>query len=221
MNSIHDMGGMTGFGPVQPEADEPVFHDEWERRVLALTIATSGLFGPLDKRRHALEVLSPLEYLSYSYYERWLARLERSAIEVELLTEEELTQGVATASDEPPAAPLDPDTMESIIREGRPASRDTGRLEPRFTVGDRVRARNLHPPGHTRLTRYVRGRVGVIDRFHGAHCFPDTAAHDEGENPQPLYSVRFDARELWGPSAPAQDQLFIDLWEDYLEPENG
>jgi len=219
MNGIHDMGGMTCFGPVEREEDEPVFHGEWERRVLALTIATSGLFGSLDRRRHALERVSPLEYLSESYYERWLARIERLAQQDGFLTGEELSEGRAMAVEEPAPA-IGPDAMASIIREGRPSSRDTGRLEPRFAVGDRVRARNLHPPGHTRLTGYVRGRAGVIHRLHGTHCFPDTAAHDGGENPQPLYSVRFDAQELWGPSAPARDHLFIDLWEDYLAAEN-
>lgn len=207
MNSIHDMGGMACFGPVEREEDEPVFHEEWERRVLALTIATSGLFGSLDRRRHALERLDPVEYLSSSYYERWLARIERFAEQL----------GLTGAGDRPLDPPIGADAMESIIRAGRPATRSTGRQEPRFSVGDRVRARNLNPQGHTRLARYVRGRSGVIARLHGTHCFPDTSAHGEGENPQPLYSVRFDATELWGPEAPDGDRLFIDLWEDYLE----
>ena len=210
MNSMHDMGGWTCFGPIEREEDEPVFHDEWERRVLALTIATSGLFGPLDKRRHELEKLDPVDYLSCSYYERWLARIERSAEQEGLTGKEEPAQGSGP--------PIGPDAMESVIREGRPANRATGRQEARFSVGDPVRARNLNPPGHTRLARYVRGRSGVIARIHGTHCFPDASAHGEGENPQPLYSVRFTAQELWGPAAPAGDQLFIDLWEDYLEP---
>ena len=99
-----------------------------------------------------------------------------------------------------------------------PASRDTGRLEPRFAEGDRVRARNINPPGHTRLPRYVRGRVGIVDRIHGTHVFPDTNARLEGEGPQPRYNVRFEATELWGPAAPKHDRLYIDMWEDYLEP---
>lgn len=213
MNSVHDMGGMTCFGPVEREEDEPVFHDAWERRVLALTIATSGLFGSLDKRRHALETLDPVDYLSWSYYERWLARVERSAAERGFTGPEEPTEPLAPA--------IDAQMMESIIRAGRPANRDTGRQHARFSVGDRVRARNLNPPGHTRLARYVRGRNGVIDRLHGTHCFPDTSAHDQGERPQPLYSVCFEAQELWGPSAPDRDRLYIDLWEDYLEPADG
>ncbi len=221
MNSIHDMGGMTCFGVVKPEEDEPVFHGEWERRVLALTLATSVLFGPLDRRRHVLEQLSPLEYLSYSYYERWLARIEHLSKEAGVFTDEEFASGVVEPSEVVPNVPIDPDTMDSIIRQGNPSGRDSGRSEPCFAVGDRVRARNINPPGHTRLVRYVRGRVGVIHRLHGTHLFPDTTAHDKGENPQPLYSVRFDATELWGSLAPIKDSLFIDLWEDYLEAENG
>ena len=212
MNGVHDMGGMICFGPVEREEQEPVFHDEWERRVLALTIATSGLFGPLDKRRHVLEKLDPVEYLSCTYYERWLARLERSA------DQEGLSRKTSVAKE--PANPISTGALESVIREGRPASRTTGRQEPRFSVGDPVRARKLNPPGHTRLVQYVRGRNGVIASLHGTHCFPDTTAHGEGENPQPLYSVRFTAQELWGPAAPAGDYLFIDLWEDYLEAQD-
>ena len=112
----------------------------------------------------------------------------------------------------------DSNKIERVIREGRPSDRKTGRQDPRFLVGELVRAKNINPTGHTRLARYVRGRCGVIDRVHGIHSFPDTAAHGVGENPQPLYSVRFSAEELWGSEASSKDILFIDLWEDYLEP---
>ena len=221
MNSIHDMGGMTCFGPIEREENEPIFHGEWERRVLALTLATSVFFGPLDRRRHVLEQMSPLDYLSCSYYERWLVRIERLSKEIGFVTDEAFTSKDAALSETVSGAPVDPDTMDSIIRQGNPSVRDTGRLEPCFAVGDRVRARNINPSGHTRLVRYVRGRVGVIHQVHGTHRFPDTTAHEKGENPQPLYSVRFHATELWGSSASIKDSLFIDLWEDYLEVENG
>lgn len=211
------MGGMTCFGPVEPEENEPVFHGEWESRVLALSLATAGLFGSIDRRRHANEELSPREYLAYSYYEMWLARLERLSTEDGFLTGAEITSGVATPAEGPRETPIEPESMEAALLKGRPANRDSGRLQARYAVGDRVRARNLNPPGHTRLARYVRGRVGVIHRLHGTHCFPDTNAHGRGENPQPLYSICFEATELWGPSAPPRDRLFIDLWEDYLE----
>lgn len=218
MNGMHDLGGLTCFGPVEREDDEPVFHDDWERRVFALSIASSALFGPIDRRRHALETLDPITYISSSYYERWLARLENLAVEDGLLTEQELASGQSSAPAAATASPLDVIAAQAIVEQGRPASRGTGRVSPRFSVGDRVRALDTRPSGHTRLPRYARGRVGVIARLHGTHCFPDTSAHGQGENPQPLYSVAFSATELWGSHAPPQDRLFVDLWEDYLEP---
>ena len=84
-------------------------------------------------------------------------------------------------------------------------------------IGNTVRARNINPPGHTRLPRYARGRTGTISRSHGCHVFPDTNAHRKGEQPQWLYSVKFAARELWGDTSPDLDDVFIDLWESYLE----
>ncbi len=218
MNGIHDLGGLTCFGPVDPDDNEPVFHDAWEGRVFALNIASSATFAPIDRRRHALETLEPVLYLSASYYERWLARVENLAIVDGLITEQELLSGKSSTTAAPAASPLDASAVESIAKEGRPTSRETGRVTPCFSVGDRVRARNIQPAGHTRLPRYVRGRVGMIARRHGSHCFPDTNAHGQGENPQPLYSVKFDVGELWGTAASPQDRLFIDLWEDYLEP---
>lgn len=218
MNGIHDMGGMTCFGPIDPEADEPVFHHEWERRVFALSVAMGGMFGPIDRRRYLLEILDPTTYLRLSYYERWFARFDGAALAAGLVSEEEIAAGRAATIPADAPEPLSVDAMRAILREGRPVTRATGRQEARFVAGDRVRARNLNPPGHTRLPRYVRGRIGTVERHHGTHVFPDANAHGEGESPQPLYNVRFTARELWGPAAAPNDAVFIDLWEDYLEP---
>ena len=220
MNGVHDMGGMTCFGPVPQEENEPVFHADWERRVLALSIAAAALFGSIDRRRHALETLDPVTYLSASYYERWLARLENLMVSDGWLTETEFASGTAEESKRAASA-ISVRDIEWIVNAGRPSIRNTGRQIPRFFVGQRVRALNMQPSGHTRLARYVRGRVGVINRLHGTHCFPDSSAHGQGENPQPLYSVVFTATELWGPPASERDRLFIDLWEDYLEPAEG
>jgi len=220
MNGVHDMGGQTCFGQIDPEEDEPIFHADWERRVFALSIASASAFGSIDRRRHALETLDPAEYLASSYYERWLARLENLLVEDGLATVDELLSGKALnmLSDPNPFTPLDIDAGTSIVEQGRPSTRNSGRTEPQFSPGEKVRARNIHPAGHTRLARYVRGRSGVIAAQHGTHCYPDSNAHGDGETPQPLYSVRFAARELWGPPASAKDCVFIDLWEDYLEP---
>jgi nitrile hydratase beta subunit len=216
MNGIHDLGGMTCFGPVLAEADEPVFHSDWERRVFAINVAAGGALGSIDYRRHGIERLAPVEYLRASYYEKWLARVELLAVETGLVSGEELASGVAAEPGH--SDPADPRSIEAVIRRGRPASRSDGRQQPRFTVGTPVRARNLHPQGHTRLPRYVRGRLGRVHAIHGSHVFPDTNAHQRGEQPQPLYSVEFAATELWGPDVNRRDRLYIDLWEDYLEP---
>ena len=217
MNSIHDLGGMTCFGPVAREHDEPLFRAEWERRVFAMNLAAGGL-GSIDASRHASERMDPLLYLTVLYYERWLAGMEARAKELGVLSEEEIASGVSTTK--PPAGdpPANAEIIEAIVRGGMASSRNTGRLQPRFDVGDRVRARNLHPPGHTRLPRYVRGHLGAIAICHGTHVFLDSNAHGKGEDPQPLYCVRFEATELWGADAPPRDRLYVDLWEDYLEP---
>ena len=203
MNGIHDMGGLTCFGPVIREPDEPVFHADWERRVFGLMFLNG--FGPIDASRHAIERMDPVRYLQTTYYEHWLAGVER-------LCEE---HGLP----ELPAAEhtIDADMVDGIVKAGIPATRECDEFSPRFAVGDAVRARNLNPAGHTRLPRYVRGRYGVIAGIHGNHVFPDTAAHNLGEHPQPLYSVRFAARELWGEQGGERDSLYIDLWEQYLE----
>lgn len=215
MNGVHDLGGMTCFGPVVAEEDEPVFHGDWERRVFAINVAAGGALGSLDYRRHGIERIAPAEYLRSSYYEKWLARVEILALETGLITEQELSSGHAETQAGVTAPTIE--ALEAVIFNGRPADRDSGRLERKFSIGQTVRARNINPDGHTRLPRYVRGRIGKIHMIHGTHVFPDTNAHGKGESPQPLYNVKFAATELWGPAASRQDHLYIDLWEDYLE----
>lgn len=218
MNGVHDMGGMTCFGPIVREEQEPVFHAPWERRVFALTLLALGEVANLDAFRHAIERMDPVHYLASTYYEHWLAALETLALEKGIVTKEELTTGSATGPSRGTKLPLRPDDIAAIVRGGIATQRQTGRTTPRFKPGDRVVARNVNPPGHTRLPRYVRGKPGVIARVHGTFVYPDTNAHDGGEQPQPVYCVRFDARDLWGPAAPVRDSLYIDLWEDYLDP---
>ncbi len=217
MNGIHDMGGMTCFGPIQREENEPIFHSPWERRVFGMAMMTMGQVDTLDAFRHTTERMDPVHYLSSSYYEHWLAGLETVLVEKGILTKEELATGIARDTSGSTRTPLPPEAVLAIVQRGAPVNRQTGRLTPRFKPGDRVIARNLNPSGHTRLPRYVRSKQGVIDRVHGTFVYPDTNAHGGGEQPQPVYSVRFDARELWGPAIPTHDSLYIDLWEDYLE----
>lgn len=217
MNGIHDMGGMTCFGPVQREADEPVFHADWERHAFALANAVLPFIGPVDRLRHAIERMHPVDYLTTSYYEHWLAGIGTLLTEFGYLTDEEIESGRVAHVKEPPHPPPTAAMIEALVCGGAPATRDEGRLEPVLKVGDQVRARNFDSRGHTRLPRYVRGKIGVIAAHHGSHVFPDTMAHDLGENAQPLYTVRFEARELWGDNVERRDCVYIDLWEDYLE----
>jgi nitrile hydratase subunit beta len=222
MNGIHDLGGMTCFGPVRREAGEPIFHADWERRVFAMNLATLAFLGPVDRARHAIERMDPVEYLSTSYYEHWLAAIVTLAKDLGYATDEEIQTSRAVTIRPTPFPAPDAGQVEGLVRQGIPATRGDDAAEPAFGVGAQVRARNIEVTGHTRLPRYVRGKVGVVTAHHGSHVFPDTAAHDRGENAQPLYTVRFEAKELWGDNVERRDCVYIDLWEHYLAPaDNG
>jgi nitrile hydratase len=218
MNGVHDMGGMHGMGPVQTEKNEPVFHASWEGRVFALRRAMGAWRKwNIDATRHEVELVPPAEYLSLSYYARQFVAFLEMLAKSGLATRAEVESGTA-AQDQPRATPaLTVDKANALVAKGVPTSRDVS-VAARFQVGQRVRTRNMHPVGHTRLPRYARGKTGTIDRDHGVFVFPDTNAHFLGEKPQHVYSVRFAARELWGEQAAAHDSVYIDMWDDYLEP---
>ncbi|UZE46851.1 nitrile hydratase subunit beta [Rhodopseudomonas sp. P2A-2r] len=217
MNGVHDMGGMDGFGKVEPEANEPMFHHEWESRVMAMVRAmgAAGAFN-IDASRFYREMLRPDIYLSSSYYRKWLLGLEDLLVARGYVAREEIAAGHASAP--PKALSRGAFTVGDVERVmirgafGRPAP-----APAKFKAGDRVRAKNIHPVTHTRLPRYVRGHVGVIERDHGCHVFPDTAAHDAGENPQWLYTVVFDGAELWGPDGDPTLKVSIEAFEPYLD----
>lgn len=217
MNGAHDMGGVDGFGKVIPESNEPVFHGDWERRVLALTLAMARPGGwNIDASRFAREDRSPADYLSKSYYQVWLAGLERLIIERDLVSREEIDSGRMLHPPKAGVSILAPEEVAGVLRRGGPTERETTSA-PLFAVGARVRTKNIHPKGHTRLPRYVRGRVGVVELVHGSHVFPDSNARGAGENPQWLYTVRFTGRELWGDRADPATAISVDAWESYLE----
>lgn len=218
MNGVHDMGGMQGMGPVRPEKNEPVFHDHWEARSYALTRAMGAWRKwNIDASRHERELLPAVDYLRMSYYESWVVRLERLLTKSGLVTPTEIETRKPDPGSVKATPPLRADMVDEAIRKGSPANRNLPTLA-KFKAGQRVRARNMNPLGHTRLPRYARGKTGTIIRDHGVFVFPDTNAHFMGENPQHLYSVRFPARELWGATASPQDAIYIDMWEAYLEP---
>lgn len=218
MNGAQDMGGMMGFGPVGPEPNEPVFHAEWERRAFALTLAmgATGAWN-LDMSRHARESLNPARYLNSTYYQIWLEGLVKLMTNAGLVTAEEVAAGRMMAAAKPVKRVLAAADVDKVLRSGGPTERQV-QSPARFKPGNRVRTRNMHPFGHTRLPRYLRGRQGEIVAVHGAHIFPDSHAHGLGEDPQWLYGVRFSARELWGEDRNARDAVHADLWEPYLEP---
>jgi len=217
MNGAHDMGGQQDLGPVEYEKDEPVFHARWEARMHALNRAMRA-WGKwnTDADRHALERLPSADYLRMSYYERWFHRLAAQVVEYGLVSKEEFDSGAAApgSTKANPAMTLAMSTR--WLSRGIPSSQDP-KVRPRFTVRQRVRARNINPTGHTRLPRSVRGKTGVIVRDHGVYLFPDSNAHFQGEKRQHVYSVRFAATELWGEHASARDSVHLDLWDDYLE----
>jgi len=218
MNGPHDLGGAHGFGPVSPEPNQPVFHAEWEKRAFALVLAM-GATGAwtLDMSRHARERIPPAEYLGSGYYEIWFAGLRRIVVECGLVSQDELASGRSAGPGRALPRKLSPETVPAVLAKGGPTERPAT-AAAKFKPGDRVRAKMMHPTGHTRVPRYVRGRAGRIASAYGAHVFPDASAAGQGEEPRWLYSVAFDAAELWGPAGRAGDEVLLDLFEPYLEP---
>jgi nitrile hydratase len=217
MNGVHDMGGMQDMGPIEHEKEEPVFHEPWEARVYAMNRAMGAARKwSIDASRYEKELIPPADYFRMSYYERFFVGLVGLLVKTHLVTAEEIQTGKPEAGSVNGTPALTADMVPQLVMRGAPASREST-TPPRFKVGQTVRARNMHPTGHTRLPRYARGKVGTVVRHHGVFVFPDTSAHFLGENPQHLYSVRFAARELWGEKASRHDTVHLDMWEDYLE----
>jgi len=218
MNGVHDMGGMDGFGKVEPEPNEPVFHEPWEGRVMAMNRAMGAVgVWNIDVGRFSREMLPAHVYLASSYYRKWFLGLEQMLLERGLVDADEVAAGHALRPGKPlKRGKFDVAAVDRVMTRGsfsRPAP-----APARFKPGDRVRAKNIHPVSHTRLPRYVRGHVGVVERLHGSHVFPDTMVAGQGESPQWLYTVCFNSRELWGPEADPTVTVSIDAFEPYLDP---
>jgi nitrile hydratase len=206
MDGVHDLGGLNGFGGVEVEADERVFHADWERRVLRIFIAAanSGLTNG-GAFRHSIERMDPAHYLASSYYEHWLTGIATILVEAGLVTADELDE---RAHGTFPLSRPDRGVAPVMAPHASP--------EPRFAIGDCVRVREWHPPGHTRAPRYVQGKRGVVERVNRAANLPDIEAHGGLCVLDPTYSVRFTARELWGEGGDDRDAIHVDLWEHYL-----
>jgi nitrile hydratase subunit beta len=216
-NSIHDMGGMHGFGPVEAEPNEPPFHERWEGRVFAMRRAMGiARLWTIDAGRASLETLAPLDYLGSSYYRRWFLGLESQLLQHGLVGADEIAAGHslrpgAAFPDKLTAADVEKTLMRGDF--ARPTNQPA-----RFKEGDRVRTKNSNPETHTRLPRYARAKTGTVEAVRGCHVFPDTAALGAGENPQWLYAVVFTARELWGEEADPGVKVSIEAFEPYLDP---
>lgn len=218
MNGPQDLGGQMGFGPVAPETDEPYFHAEWEKRALGVTLC-AGAMGAwtIDESRHARESLHPADYYASSYYEIWMKALETLLQRHGFITADELAAGYVLAEGVRPKRVLKAEDVPAVLARGGPCDRPVD-APPRFKVGDQVRTMNIHPAGHTRLPRYARGKAGVIDAVRDGYVFPDTNAHGRGEEPQWVYTVLFDGREIWGGGSDPTLTVSVDAWESYLEP---
>lgn len=217
MNGPHDMGGMQCYGIVEPEKDEPVFHADWEKRALAMTVGM-GFAGQwnLDISRFNRESLPADFYLTKSYYQIWLAGLQNLMLQRDMVTSHELKTGELEMPGIEVKRVVSPYEMPAALAAGGPVSRESS-VEPGFGIGEQVLTLNINPQGHTRLPRYVRGKVGQIISVQGHHVFPDSNAKGEGENPEWLYSVRFDAQELFGEEAEEGNTVMVDCWGSYLE----
>jgi nitrile hydratase len=216
MDGIHDMGGMDGFGKVEVEQNEPPFHARWEGRILALqrAMAYAGAWH-IDHARWAQERLPPALYLTASFYQKWKLGMETTVIERGLASADELKAGHAATPGKPLPRKLTPDMVATLSRGSFYRQQQA---PAKFKPGDRVRTKNMHPATHTRLPRYARDKLGVIERCHGCHMFPDSVAVNRGDDPQWLYTVVFDGRELWGPDTDPTLRISIEAFEPYLEP---
>ena len=216
MNGIHDMGGMHGLGEIGYRPNDVAFHAAWECRVHALVTALAA-YGKWRALRPDIEAIPAAEYLRMSYYERWLAALTARIVKSGLASRAELEGGAADPKRGRSAPALTAETAGTVPLQ-TPRTELAAGAEPRFRVGQRVRGANLNPPTHTRMPRYTRGRVGVVERVRGVFALPDNEVYFRDPKPQHVYLVRFAARELWGAGAAARDSVYIDLWQDYLEP---
>lgn len=217
MDSMHDLGGMEGFGPVQPEDNNgSVFHAPWEGRVLGLqrAILYSEAWN-IDVFRHAQERIHPIEYLSWSYYERWTHTLIATALERGLFSLDEFRAEVSLTGNlsESLKVLTVKDVDKTFVRGN--FERD-GIHDPQFSVGDLVITKELHVNGHTRLPRYARDKIGTIIAIRGRHVFPDAVVSHGAENPQWLYTVEFEGCEVWGEASDTTVSNLVDAFEPYL-----
>ncbi len=217
MDGPHDLGGRQGFGPVHASEPEEPFHAEWEARMWGIA---RGMIRPegwnIDWFRHCRELIDPSDYLARPYFDQWMQDYAAMLVDSGIATVEEVVSGRSRGPDPGLGPAPGPETVEeargSVVRFDRPVNE-----APAFAPGDRVRCRTHGHSGHTRLPAYARGRTGLVHAHHGAHVLPDDNARGE-ERAEAIYSVVFEAAELWPEAAGQRDKVYLDLWESYLEP---
>jgi nitrile hydratase subunit beta len=223
LNSVHDLGGVDGFGPVPYEKEEPVFHQKWEEKVFAMyTVLLGQDVYNLDEFRYHIEHMDPVYYLDSSYYEHWLLAMEVLLVDKGFLRQEEYDaklRELENADTSDSLERLDPElTHRSVVLMYRGCSTHKQDTAEKYRPGDRVRVKNMHPKGHTRVPRYVRDKIGTVDRYFGTFVLPDSnTMHGTEPKRSGVYLIAFEARDLWGEESPVQDTLYIELWEDYFE----
>lgn len=221
MNGLHDVGGMHGFGPIEIDPNEPVFHEPWEGRTFALLLAMGSHYRmTLDRSRFLMESFPPFDRVALGYYERWVNRLMLVGEMKGVLTADEVAAckaGKIPDAGAVKAKPVSKADLEGLFNTIRSSTRPIS-APAAFAIGQTVRAKEMNPKGHTRIPRYVRGKLGVVVSDHGGHVFPDTNALDPPrEDPCRLYTVKFAATGLWGNEVNRRDSVCVDLWERYLE----
>jgi nitrile hydratase subunit beta len=217
MDGVHDLGGREGFGPIPFKDDDQPFHGEWEKRVYGMAQASGGDAGwSIDWFRFCRELMPPADYLARSYFDHWLSTLAAQMVDGGYITLGELKTGGSAFKPVPGNAPPTAREAREYVRNPRSYAMAEDRPS-RFSAGDRVRALKFGHSGHTRLPAYARGRAGIVLAHHRFHILPDASARGEHRGAH-LYTVRFAAAELWPEAQGRTDQVFVDLWEDYLEP---
>jgi nitrile hydratase len=207
MDGIHDLGGMAGFGKVIYEANEPPFHETWQATAFALNIVSIGVLRSYntDEYRHSIERMTPVHYLQASYYERVLTGVATLLVEKGVVTHDELEARAGGFF--PLATPVASNPMADLQAE--PVAR--------FKPGDRVRVRNIHAQGHTRVPRFCRGKAGTVLHVAPAFSFPDAAAHQGERRKEHTYHVELASSDLWGDAGSQNESVIVDLWDCYLD----
>ncbi len=216
MDGIHDLGGRKGFGAIEVHEKEVAFHEPWEARMRGIVRAISAPGDwSIDWFRHCRELIDPVDYLTRPYYDQWLQTYAAMMVNSGVATVEELSTGKMKAAVTGLRPPMAPEEVETAKKTNKRFDREIDE-PPAFSVGDTVRTQSHGAPGHTRLPAYARGRRGTIEALHGAHVLPDSKAHG-GNRAEPLYTVGFDAAELWPDAEDMRDRVNLNLWQSYLE----